>query len=364
MKIAVIGPYPPPYGGVSTSVKQLRHHLLREHYDARVFVTSREQASEREGIYYHKGLRSLRISQNFLYLVKRFQPDLMNSNSNRWPAINAIVVARLLRIPLVHTIYGENAPKAFAELPYFKKQLVKWSFRQIDRVIAFSGDLARFVMSLGVPEEKTVIIPLWLPLVENEISKPTLLNSLQQSASGREVVIVSTGFYEKAYGFDLIPPVALTLKERSVDFRWLIVGHGTEQEKQHIRSAISDLGLQNQVILVGELDHRQVMNLLRCSHVYVRTKYSDSFGLAIAEAHQMGCHCLYADNNPYFQEGKRLTKYRVGDVDSLTGKLLETIGRIDTTAPRDTESPFAEEAHANYQRIRNLFLQIASPHKL
>ena len=174
---------------------------------------------------------------------------------------------------------------------------------------------------------------------------------------------MSTGFYSKIYGFDLIPPVAFMLKQKSVDFVWLIVGHGMEQEKQPVRSALSRLGLQDHVLLIGEVDRFQMIDVLRCSHIYVRTKYSDSFGLVIAEAHQLGCHCLFGDNNPYFQESKRLTKYRVGDVDSLTGKLFKTIGKIDVAAPRDTESQFAEEAFTNYRKVKDLYRQITSTHK-
>lgn len=358
MKIAIVGPYPPPYGGISTSVKQLRHHLLHDHYDVSVLVPSRQQASETDGVYYC-GLRSLRASRNSLYLIKHLQPDLINSHSNRWPITSAII-ARLLGIPLVHTIHGENAPNAFAQLRPLQRVLVKWAFQHTDKVIAVSGDLARFVMSLRVSKEKIAIIPSLLPLEVNVKIKPTLRNGLQQIASGNKVNIVSTGFYNKAYGFDLIPLAASRLKERSVDFIWMIIGHGTEQEMQSIRSALSDLGLQDQVILVGELDRPQMIDILKCSHIYVRTKHHDSFGIVIAEAHQLGCHCLFGDNNPYFQEGARLTRYRTGDVNSLTDNLLEIIGQIDITALRDTESPFAEDAVANYQKIKDLYQQVAS----
>ena len=362
MRITIVGPYPPPYGGISTSVQQLRHHLLRDHYDVSVLVPSREQACEAERVYCHSGFRSLHISRNYLYLIKHLQPDLINSHSNRWPMMSA-VASRLLGIPLIHTIHGENAPNAFEKLPFLQKELVKWAFQHTDRVIAVSEDLARFVMSLGVLKEKIATVPSLLPLEVNLKVKPTLKDGLQQITNGRRVVLVSTGFYSKIYGFDLIPPVAFMLKQKSVDFVWLIVGHGMEQEKQPVRSALSRLGLQDHVLLIGEVDRFQMIDVLRCSHIYVRTKYSDSFGLVIAEAHQLGCHCLFGDNNPYFQESKRLTKYRVGDVDSLTGKLFKTIGKIDVAAPRDTESQFAEEAFTNYRKVKDLYRQITSTHK-
>jgi len=98
--------------------------------------------------------------------------------------------------------------------------------------------------------------------------------------------------------------------------------------------------------------------LLGAAHVYVRTKFSDSFGIVIAEAHQLGCYCLFADNNPYFQaDGKRLFSYRVGSRDSITEELLEILAQLDPNAPPDMESRFRKEAESHYQQIKQLYRQ-------
>ena len=73
-KILLIGPYPPPYGGVSMHIKRLKA-LFSEGFDIDIVDESREK---KEGIF---NLRSLNI---FGYLYKVLKTDIVHIHSGKF----------------------------------------------------------------------------------------------------------------------------------------------------------------------------------------------------------------------------------------------------------------------------------------
>jgi len=333
---------------------QLAEHLAKENFSIRVFASNQPQDDVPEYVS-HYSLRSIDISRNLFFKIKKFRPDLIHSHQSTldW---RMIFVSKTLGIPVIHHVHGERFPEQFVQMSPFKRLLLRLAARTSTAVIAVSSDLADFITTLKDDSRHIYVIPCLLPLEENLMSR-------DKAVSSKQLMIVTTGYYPFAnphYGFQLVPPVAKRLQEKGIRFIWYLVGQASKPELEIFRCSLAENGVQDSVVFIGALDRPQMLGLLRDVHIYVRTKYSDSFGIVIAEAHQLDCHCLFGDNNLYFQEGHRLTKYRTGDVDSLTSKLLDIIKQIEPNGPRNMESPFADEAMANYQKIKNLYEQVLS----
>jgi glycosyltransferase involved in cell wall biosynthesis len=356
-KIAILGEYPPPYGGVSTNVMQLTNLLRSDRYDVKVFAERPHQKDKSNNIFYYR-LWEINPNRNLLRHLREYGPDLMHSHQSSL-RVSFAVLSELLNVPIIHQVYGERFPVQFRKASGLKKLSIRWAINEAKYVIAASQELEDFLVRISSGMAKICTIPCLLPLENSKSIEKDLLGEKKKD----NLVLVTTGFYpyeNEHYGFDLIPSVATQLKKAGVNFIWLLVGQGSVHELNIFRRELEDKDIQENVILINELDRSNMLNLLKKTHIYVRTKYSDSFGVVIAEAHQLGCHCLFGDNNPYFNDGYRLTKYKSGDTKSLYNKLLEIIKQIDINEPRDLNSQFASEALENYSRIKQIYSMVTN----
>ncbi len=84
---------------------------------------------------------------------------------------------------------------------------------------------------------------------------------------------------------------ALTIiKEAGVNFTYTIVGEGSEYE--NIAFAIYQLGLSNQVKLLGRKNANEIVVLLKQSNIYLQYSISEGFCNAVLEAQAMGLICI------------------------------------------------------------------------
>ncbi len=356
VRIAIVGSYPPPYGGVSTNVMQLAVHLKREGYNIRVFAGTPEQADLANDVYFCSA-RDKNFSKNLLFKLKEFNPHLIHSHASTLRT-SVTLFSKLLGIPLIHQVYGERFPLQYEKFSTFHQWGIKWTSQQARMIIPASYDLADFFLRLGVKESRIRTIPCLLPLEDVDFGEE---RNISAEIKSNQLVLVTTGYYpfkNTHYGFGLIPNTARKLQEQGIDFVWFLVGQGTDAEINIYRRKLVEANVEDRVTFLGELERPAILELLQRTHIYVRTKYSDSFGIVIAEAHQLGCHCLIGDNNPYFQEGHRIAKYKTGDVDSLTSHLLEMIPQIDPKGTRDLNSQFATEARMNYEHIKQVYNEV------
>lgn len=355
-RIAIVGSYPPPYGGVSTTVMQLAVHLKHEGYNVRVFADNMEQEDHKNHVYYFSP-REKRLSQNLLFKLREFDPHIIHSHTSTLKTSTALF-SKILGIPLIHQIYGERFPLQYETYSARQKWQVKWAAHQARMLIPASQELADFFLKLEISRSQIQVIPCLLPLESIEIEEE---NAYLNGISEDQLVLTTTGYFpfqNKHYGFDLIPIVAKSLREKQINFIWFLIGQGSEAEIHNYRRKLISAGVENCVVFLGELERPNILSLLQHTHIYVRTKHSDSFGIVIAEAHQLACHCLIGDNNPYFKEGNRITKYVTGDADSLTQQLLKILTRIAPNKTRDSNSQFAIEARRNYEHIKQIYAEI------
>jgi len=354
MKIALIGPFPPPLGGVSTNVRRLSELLRRDGYDVRTFVEAPAQENRAENAHWHSS-RPTRPGNWLPRAVRAFKPDLLHSHSSTLRKYDAFL-AGWLGTPLVYQIYGERFPEQYRQWSFPARRLAGWALGRARRVIPASSDLAAFVETLGANPKNVVTIPCLLPLEDPDGESGGFPEELVGSRGGKRIVLVTSGFYEAHYGLNLVPQVAATLRKHGLDFVWIIVGPASREEHGKLQAKIARAGMEKLVIQAGELSRKRMLALLQAADFYVRTKSSDSFGIVVAEAHQLGCRCLFADSNPYFRpDGKRLFSYRTGAGEDLTQTLLAALAGYDPRRPRERESPFRAAAAENYRRIRQVY---------
>lgn len=94
-------------------------------------------------------------------------------------------------------------------------------------------------------------------------------------------IIMSVGRFVKVKQFYLIPDIVLQLKRlTNRKFCWYIVGDGADRLNVHKR--IKDLGLENEIVLLGAKDNPYPF--FKHADLHVCTSESESFSYTVAEA--------------------------------------------------------------------------------
>ena len=123
--------------------------------------------------------------------------------------------------------------------------------------------------------------------VVNDIVDPQLIECLSelndQYDGGMEykgLKLLTVARLEKIKGYDLLVRAASRLKKEGLEFKWFIIGEGTERDR--INSLCQQYHLENEIILLGQKTNPYVY-MKRCD-IYVQTSRNEGLGLTVIEA--------------------------------------------------------------------------------
>lgn len=123
--------------------------------------------------------------------------------------------------------------------------------------------------------------------VVNDIVDPQLIECLSklndQYDGGMEykgLKLLTVARLEKIKGYDLLVKAASRLKKEGLEFKWFIIGEGTERDR--INSLCQQYHLENEIILLGQKTNPYVY-MKRCD-IYVQTSRNEGLGLTVIEA--------------------------------------------------------------------------------
>lgn len=164
------------------------------------------------------------------------------------------------------------------------------------------------------------LVRIYNPFVMEEVSGEYNVNSN---------IIMSSGRFTKQKGFDLLIEVAKHLKEKTADFKWIILGEGEERKK--IEYMIDKYSLNDNVILKGRVS--DVDEYYNQSRLFVLTSRFEGFGLVLLEAKShllpivsFDCECGPSE---IIKDGINGYLIENNDVESMSDKIYELLVRKD-----------------------------------
>lgn len=109
--------------------------------------------------------------------------------------------------------------------------------------------------------------------------------------------LLSIGRLEQVKGFDLSVAAAAILKQRNIEFRWLVIGEGVE--RRNLEAAIEANGLSGKFILLGE--KANPYPYFKMADVYVQTSRFEGRSSTINEAKIMARPIVVTDFDSVFE---------------------------------------------------------------
>ena len=199
---------------------------------------------------------------------------------------NYVITTRIFHNKLVSRYLNKNIIKIATDHNYhndnqkYIESLIK-SCKNFDYFIAISKTLYESYKD-RFKNTKCIYIP---NVIDNI---PRVSSKLQNNT------IISIGRLSEEKGFDDLISVVELVKQHIKDIKLHLIGDGILKEK--LEEKLKKLKLENNVIMHGYLDKKEMEEYMLDSSLYVMTSHSESFGLVLIEAMSYGLPLIAFDS--------------------------------------------------------------------
>jgi glycosyltransferase involved in cell wall biosynthesis len=240
------------------------------------------------------------------------------------------------------TLHSGMAPGYLHAAPRWGRRLAAFACSLYTRVIGVSDGIRNALLSLGLPPHRTDMVPAYLMTERPEASlDPSILAWI-----GRHQPVLSTTlFFRPEYGFDLLATAVARFCLRYPSVGCLVMGSGEQREQAERR--IHEMGLEENVLMLGDVNHDTCLALMSASDVFVRPTLEDGDSISVREALALGVPVVASDIGTR-PAGAIL--FQRGDVGEMLSKV-----ELAMAAKRDPGAPAADcmnRLMEIYQQVR------------
>ncbi len=312
LKLGLIGPVPPPYGGMANQLNQLQRLLNNE--GIRVSLVETNPPYPNQFIGKIKGVRALLRLASYLYKLWQLtaQVDVIHVFSNSgwsWQLFSAPVlwIGYIRKTPVIINYRGGEARQ------YFEKSIrfVRPSMRLASRIIVPSGYLEEVFLDFGFRNVSVIS-----NIIDLEKFKP------EKHEKGYHLII--TRNLETIYGIETAINAVKKIIVDYPDVRLTIAGSG--DQKAYLQQRIINLGLEDNVVFAGKLQPDEVVRLYQQADIMLNPTTVDNMPNSILEAMACGVPVISTDVGgiPFIVEDNNTAiLVKVGNPSMMAGKVIE-----------------------------------------
>ncbi len=315
-------------GGISKALESILPLIDAESVDVRIF-----SINQNDGPYQSVFKRHFYRKQNWLlYALSAYYTEHHGVKKAWLIFVKAIgkIIKRLFKRDLLSFALSQEAKSiskeefdvviAFSEgiitrfCPEVKaKRRIAWIHLDYERYLSYNNgidekDTYASYDSIVIPsdhcsksfikifpqfKEQVVVIPNMVD--HNKINELSLaddeLDNRFTSYDSFKIVSVGRICYEKRF-FE-IPKIVKELKLRNLQFKWYIIGNGSQKETEYLLSQIQKHGVEEDVIMLGAKNNPYPY--IRHSQLLACTSLTETFCYAIAEAKALGTPVITTD---------------------------------------------------------------------
>jgi glycosyltransferase involved in cell wall biosynthesis len=320
LRIGLVGPLPPPSGGMANQTRQLARLLSQEAVDVEIVQTN---ASYRpQWVQYVRGLRALFRLLPFLVRLWRAAGrvqlfHVMANSGWAWHlfAAPAVWIARLRGIPVVVNYRGGGADEFFARSFFW----VRPTMRLADRLIVPSGFLLQVFQRFGLTAE---VVPNVVDLARFSprpaVSGPPL--------EGPHIIV--TRNLEPLYDIETALRAFAIVRNSRPGAQMNLTIAGSGPERARLGNLAQELGMAADVTFTGRLDNDLIGGLYQQADIFVNPSLVDNTPISILEALASGVPVVSTNVGgvPYVVEHQK-TALLVppGDPGAMARAVLELI---------------------------------------
>ncbi|HEX8722539.1 MAG TPA: glycosyltransferase family 4 protein [Pyrinomonadaceae bacterium] len=345
-KVVLLGPYPPPYGGVSVYVGALFGHLearglrLWAYGDAEVRGPSVHFMKDKR-----RELAPLLIGRGRGARVADCTHFLLEYPSALVPAW--VILKRLLGFGWLKIVHDGSLPARHARFGAARRALFRMAAGAADEFVVVSEELAGWLREeVGVTQPVTLIGSLLpVPYLDAAGELPAEVGGLFPDAPRRARRVCCVGAFIPEYGFlHAAEAVGRLRRETGEDICLVLLDGGFARDEAYRRVV---LGGRPWVTALENVPHPDVFKILRRCDAFVRGFAHESYGLSRVEAIWCGLPVVATRAG----ETRGMLLYDFGDVAALASQLRRALSGEHARATAEWAETYRREAEENLKAI-------------
>ena len=327
MKVNIIGPFPPPYGGISVHVKRMMLFLIKNNVEVTIYNESKDCNKS------CKNIQQIGKYKKFIFKVPFLKSDIIHFHTINRNIRILMGFFKIFNKKLVLTIHGESLHDQLQQSNWIYKRLLLFSIKKINKIVCVNSNTIKELIDLGVNNNNLSYIPAFISPIESEQDFNNIPQSIWNFIEDSKFLISANGwvrFYnnEDLYGIDMLIELIRKLKDRGYNVSLLIgllgIELGNNDEKSYykeLKNKINEYNIQN-YIMIFEVKNTEFYPLLQKSKLFLRPTNTDGDSISIREALYYKVPTIASDvvKRP---EGTILFKTR--DAEDLYKKAIDVI---------------------------------------
>ncbi len=294
--LMVIPSFYPLVGGAEKQLEGLSESLLDFGIDPVVLARKVNGARSKERL---KGFDVIRLPGIFYpipFLLSLFMFCIMRRHSYRIihvhtlnsPFWACVLIGILLGKPVLVKITrsGIGSQLDFYQARWYRRVILRFFMRHVQVIVAITKDIQDTLMSLGIPDDRIVLIPNGVKARFNcdADSYPKLC--------GNVVTCIYVGRLIPRKGLEVLLQ-AWSDAGPPDNARLIIIGGGSDSDK--LKKIARDLSIYDTVCFLGELSQEDVFNWMSKSDIFILPSESEGMSNALLEALSHGLPVIARD---------------------------------------------------------------------
>ena len=342
MRVLLVGPYPPPHGGVQTHVVAIRGFLRARGIPCVVVNITRHRKTNSDDVYYPKSALGL------IGVLLRLKYDIIHLH------FGGDLTGRLLALGLVCTLM----PRAKTVLTFHSggypsstegKAAAYWTvrgfvLRRFDAVVGVNAQLVEMFRRFGVLAARTRAIAPHA-VVDRQAGDPRdMADSLRRFYQTHSPVLLTVGGFEPEYVIPAQLDMLGSLREKLPNAGLVVIGSGSLE--RDTREYARTKPYAEHALLCGDVPHAATLLAIAQADLLLRPTLYDGDSIAVREALHLGTPVLATDNG-----------MRPSGVHLMTDVSPEAFScRVMECLQRPTASPQnGEEGEQNLEAVLRLY---------
>jgi glycosyltransferase involved in cell wall biosynthesis len=276
-KICFVVPIPPPYGGIANWSKLMCNYITNVRTDVELSIINiapKTRQTEGRNLWdrvVNSGFRMIKQYRELNRLISNNRPDVIHiTTSGRLAVIRDVLLLKTAKKKGVPTVYHIRFGriKEIAQKKTREWKLISKAMLLATEVMAIDNTTYNAIQQ-HLPTVNVVCVP-----------NPIDISNLPEPVISSSKTIMFLGWVIKTKGIEELLSAWKKVYKENNDWKLRIVGPCEVEYLDYLKSHYSFEG----VIYEGEKSHKEAMDLLNSSEIFILPSYTEGFPNAVLEA--------------------------------------------------------------------------------
>lgn len=271
MKTLLVGPYPPPHGGISVHVRGLEKRSIAAGIPVKVLNSNKADGEFVRQVVSHS-LHGWTVHCH-----------TNGHNVKSWLLAGICGTAGKAGAGAILTLHSGMVPAYLRSASRKHRLLARIVCGSCSRIVCVSTAIRDAILDLGVPANKLELAEAYLGIASPDSPPdPQTLHWM----NAHSPLLSTAVFFRPEYGFELLLSALIQLRRHHPLIGCVVMGDGDHRARAE--QQIGAAGLEKSVLLMGDVEHDICVTVMARSDVFVRPTLEDGDSVSVREAIALG----------------------------------------------------------------------------